>query len=147
MKRFAVKAGDFIISCSGTIGKIFMIPSKFKEGIINQALLKITIDNKKFDKKFFEYYFEWEQFQKEIIDNTQGGAMQNLVGINEFKKVKIPKTPLPEQKRIASVLSQLNETIEKEQKYKEKLERIKQGLMEDLLTGKIRVSKLLQNYK
>ena len=46
MRRFAVKAGDFIISCSGTIGKIFMIPNKFKEGIINQALLKIIINNK-----------------------------------------------------------------------------------------------------
>jgi len=45
------------------------------------------------------------------------------------------------------ILFKIDETIEKEQKYKEKLERIKQGLMEDLLTGKIRVSKLLQNYK
>jgi type I restriction enzyme S subunit len=45
------------------------------------------------------------------------------------------------------ILFKIDETIEKEQKYKEKLERIKQGLMEDLLTRKIRASKLLQNYK
>ena len=145
MLRFAVKPKDFIISCSGTIGKIFMIPDNFKKGIINQALLKITIDNKKFNHKFFEYFFEWERFQDKIIDYTQGGAMPNLIGINEFKKVSFPKPPLPEQRRIASILSQVDEVIEKEQKYKEKLERIKWGLMEDLLTGRIRVNSLIEH--
>ena len=43
MSSFKVKQGDFIISCSGTIGKIAEIPADAKEGIINQALLKITI--------------------------------------------------------------------------------------------------------
>lgn len=145
MLRFAVKPKDFIISCSGTIGKIFMIPDNFKKGIINQALLKITIDNKKFNHKFFEYFFEWERFQDKIIDYTQGGAMPNLIGINEFKKVSFPKPPLPEQRRIASILSQVDEVIEKEQKYKEKLERIKRGLMKDLLTGRIRVNSLIEH--
>jgi len=144
MKRFAVKAGDFIISCSGTIGKIFMIPDKYNAGIINQALLKITIDRKSFDEKFFKYFFEWEHFQKEIIDNTQGGAMQNLVSISEFKKTNFLKPSFSEQRCIASILSQIDEVIEKEQKYKAKLERIKQGLMEDLLTGKIRVNHLIE---
>lgn len=144
MLRFAVKPKDFIISCSGTIGKIFMIPANFEEGIINQALLKITIDDKRFNHKFFEYFFDWDRFQTKIIDYTQGGAMQNLIGINEFKKIGFPKPPLPEQHRIASILSQIDEAIEKEQRYKEKLERIKQGLMEDLLTGKVRVNHLIE---
>ena len=56
----------------------------------------------------------------------------------------IPKPPLLEQQRIASILSQIDEVIEKEQKYKAKLERIKQGLMEDFLTGKIRVNHLIE---
>lgn len=47
MKAFAVKPKDFIISCSGTIGRIAEIPEDAKEGIINQALLKITLDNYK----------------------------------------------------------------------------------------------------
>ena len=144
MLRFAVKQNDFIISCSGTIGKICMIPQNFEEGVINQALLKITINDKKFDHKFFEYYFEWDAFQNKIIDYTQGGAMQNLIGINEFKKVNFPLPPLPEQQLIADVLSQVDEVIEKEIQYKEKLERIKKGLMEDLLTGKVRVNNLIK---
>jgi type I restriction enzyme, S subunit len=51
---------------------------------------------------------------------------------------------LPEQQRIAEVLSQIDQTIEKEQQYKEKLKKIKQGLMQDLLTGKVRVNHLVE---
>ena len=42
--RFKVKPNDFIVSCSGTIGKLFMIPEKAPKGIINQALLIIRIN-------------------------------------------------------------------------------------------------------
>src|SRR5690554_2912168 len=41
LKRFSVQKNDFIVSCSGTIGKIFQIPGHAPEGVINQALLKI----------------------------------------------------------------------------------------------------------
>jgi len=61
-----------------------------------------------------------------------------------MKEMQIPLPSLPEQNRIAKILSQIDETIEKEQKYKEKLERIKHGLMEDLLTGKVRVNHLIE---
>jgi type I restriction enzyme S subunit len=46
LKRFEVKEGDFIVSCSGTIGKIFQIPGDAKAGVINQALLKIKTDDR-----------------------------------------------------------------------------------------------------
>jgi len=45
---------------------------------------------------------------------------------------------------IAKILSQINNTIEKEEAYKQKLERIKKGLMEDLLTGRVRVNELIK---
>ena len=41
MQRFSISPGDFIVSCSGTIGRIFRIPSDAPPGVINQALLKL----------------------------------------------------------------------------------------------------------
>jgi len=64
--------------------------------------------------------------------------------ISEYSKMFIPLPPLSEQKRIAEILSQIDQAIEKEEKYKQKLERLKKGLMEDLLTGKVRVNKLVE---
>jgi len=71
LNRFAVSAGDMIISCSGTIGRIYKIPMKHEHGIINQALLKISLDQNKVVDDYFEQYFTWEEFQKKITDNTQ----------------------------------------------------------------------------
>src|SRR3990172_7111389 len=47
LKDFEVCPGDFIVSCSGTIGKIYQLPSNAPCGIINQALLRIRLKEKK----------------------------------------------------------------------------------------------------
>lgn len=139
LDRFSLKEGDFIVSCSGTIGKIYKMPQRFQKGIINQALLKITIDDSKLYHDFFYEYFEWDNFQKKIIDNTQGGAMKNLVGMDIIKKTVFPLPPLPEQQQIASILSEIDNKIDLYQQQRQDFTQLKKALMEQLLTGKIRV--------
>jgi len=139
MSRFAILPGDFIVSCSGTIGKIYRIPQNAPKGVINQALLKLTIDEKKVDPTFFEKYFEWELFQKSIIDDTQGGAMKNLVGMDIFKKTLLAYPLLPEQTAIAEALSDADRLISSLEKLIAKKKAIKQGAMQELLTGKKRL--------
>ena len=144
LKRFSVNKGDFIISCSGTIGKIFQIPKEFKKGIINQALLKLTLDNNLINSNYFYYQFTDDKFQSKVIDDTQGGAMKNLVGISKFKKTLFPLPPLPEQKAIATVLSDTDNLIQALEKKIAKKQLIKKGAMQKLLsptdptTGKIK---------
>ena len=72
---------------------------------------------------------------------------QSNISLNDVSHFLIPLPPLPEQQRIAKILSQLDKVIEKEENYKKKLESLKRGLMEDLLTGKVRVNKLLEEGK
>jgi len=140
LKRFEVKPNDFIVSCSGTIGKIYLIPVNAPKGIINQALLKITTDDAVVSKEYFLYYFDWEKFQERIIDNTQGGAMKNLVGMSIFRETLIPiPVSLSEQQTIASVLSDIDALIAKLESLIEKKKNIKQGAMQELLTGKRRL--------
>jgi type I restriction enzyme, S subunit len=138
LKRFEVKDGDFIVSCSGTIGKIFQIPIGSKPGIINQALLKIKIDGRVMLDKFFLNIFNWESFQKKVIDK-QGGAMQNLVGMNIIRKISIPLPCLSEQHVIASVLSDMDAEIAALEIRRKKTNDLKQGMMQELLTGRIRL--------
>ena len=54
-------------------------------------------------------------------------------------KLNIPLPPLPEQRRIAEILSAVDRKLELERRRKEKLERVKKGLMNELLTGRKRV--------
>ena len=57
LKRFAVNPGDMIVSCSGTIGKTFVIPPNAPKGVINQALLKLT-PNEELNVFYLQYFFE-----------------------------------------------------------------------------------------
>jgi len=84
---------------------------------------------------FMYYLLKHLELKKSVTQTAQPLITQSFIS-----NIYIPLPPLPEQHRIASILSQIDETIEKEQKYKEKLEKIKRGLMEDLLTGKVRVN-------
>lgn len=140
LKRFELKKDDFIVSCSGTIGKIHRMPCNFEKGIINQALLKITLDSAKCNLDFFNIYFKWQKFQMKIIDDTQGGAIKNLVGMDKFKRTMlyIP-TSLSEQKAIADILTSMDKEISGLEEEKEKYIALKAGAMDDLLTGKIRL--------
>jgi type I restriction enzyme S subunit len=139
LERFQIKEGDFIVSCSGTIGRIFQIPKHARPGVINQALLKVGTDSCVVHDRFFFYVFDWNRFQKRIIDNTHGGAMQNLVGMDVFRNIPIPLPPLPEQRAIAEVLSDVDALIAALDRFIAKKRAIKQGAMQQLLTGKIRL--------
>lgn len=147
LKRFEVSEGDFIVSCSGTIGRIYRIPKEAEKGIINQALLNIKIDTKKINSDFFYQYFQWDNFQYRIIDNTQGGAMANLVSMEQFRKTIFPIPPLKEQAKIAEILSTWDSAIEKQEQLIEKKKEFKKGLMQRLLSGEVRFKEFTDEWR
>jgi type I restriction enzyme S subunit len=73
MKRFEVKPYDLIMSCSGTMGKVAIVPKGVKKGIINQALLKIT-PSSKLDSRFLEYYMKSTIFFEFLNADAKGAA-------------------------------------------------------------------------
>lgn len=101
MIAFAVKPGDMIISCSGvTLGRISLLPKDSKKGIINQALLKIDLDENIVLKKFFILMFRSETFQRKIFQKSLGTAMPNMVGMDELRELIIPIPSIAEQEQI-----------------------------------------------
>ena len=139
MHRFSVSPGDFIISCSGTIGRIFQIPPDAPQGVINQALLKLTTDDEVVYDQYFYILFEWDKFQIRIIDSTQGGAMKNLVGMDVFRTITVVLPPLSEQRAIAEALSDVDGLLNALEALIAKKRAIKQAVMQQLLTGKTRL--------
>ena len=84
--RFEVKPGDIIMSCSGTMGKFAVIPLDAKRGVINQALLKLTV-NDTYDLKFIKYTLEYPPNQEKLLSQSAGGAIKNVVGVAQLKKL------------------------------------------------------------
>jgi len=74
-----------------------------------------------------------------IMRRTLVGSTQVHIGVSDFFKIKIPLPPLPEQKKIADILSTWDKAIETTQVLIDKLQLRKKGLMQQLLTGKKRL--------
>ncbi len=139
--RFKVKPYDFIVSCSGTIGKLFMIPEKAPKGIINQALLIIRINRDLLLEKFFMHLFTSSFFQRLIIKDAKGTAMLNLAGVKDMKLVPVLLPPIREQQAIVaeiesrlSVCDKIEESIEQSLKQAEAL---RQSILKKAFEGKL----------
>jgi type I restriction enzyme S subunit len=104
LKAFEIKAGDILISCSGTVGKVAVVPSTIEKGIMNQALLRARLNYDLILPKYFMYLFESEIMQLKLLQKTQGSAMKNLVALVEMKKIEFPVVDKETQKKIVSII-------------------------------------------
>ena len=93
------------------------------------------------DSKFIYYCAKWEKVRNIAVSKMEGTSGRQRVPVRAFlEDIFIAIPPLFEQKQIAEILSSIDDEIEKESNHKEQLELLKKGLMQVLLTGKIRVS-------
>ena len=134
LSRSKVVPGDIIIAKTGaTIGKCGVFPKSFLEGIIASSCMKVSIDKTKASNLFLLFWLVSRHGQNAII-NSAFGTTRTTINISPFKNLLIPLPPLPEQRKIAQILETVDNAIEKTEKIIEKYKRIKQGLMQDLLT-------------
>jgi len=112
MKRFELRPNSLIMSCSGTIGKVAIVPKSIKKGIINQALLMLT-PNDELNNIFLKLMMESNFFQTLLSENSTGATIANVASVKVLKEIKIPLPPLSEQQRIVSKLDNLFEKIDK----------------------------------
>ncbi|MGL5007992.1 MAG: restriction endonuclease subunit S [Plesiomonas sp.] len=138
LSRFTVTNGDLLMSCSGTIGRIVEVTEPYEKGIINQALLIMRINEDAVNKAFFKHIFRSEDVQKQIKDNTQGGAMQNLVATDVFKSVSFTVPSYEEQQKIADFLdhetAKIDTLIAKQEKLIELLKEKRQAVISHAVT-------------
>jgi len=141
LNGFSVKPGDFIVSCAGTIGRISQLPKTAPEGVINQALMKVTLNRNIVDSKFFHFLFRSPEFQDKILKDTRGSAMKNMSSINDIKAQHVNLPPLPEQKRIAAKLDNLLAKVDacnaRLDKVPEIIKRFRQSVLADATSGRL----------
>lgn len=114
------------MSCSGTMGKVAIVPEGVKQGIINQALLLLK-PNKHLLNTFIKYWMESENFQESLRAFSQGAAIQNVASVKILKEISVPLPPLAEQRAIVGRLEALSaETGRLEEIYEAKVESLEE---------------------
>ena len=122
--------GDILVPTVGSIGQYSIM--KEKRGSIAQNIVGLVV--KKGIDSFFLYYLLNGDVVGLQIKSVLMGAVQPSLRVPHFLQFKILIPPLPEQQKIASILTSVDEVIEKTQSQINKLQDLKKGTMNELLT-------------
>ncbi|MCL4497278.1 MAG: N-6 DNA methylase [Deltaproteobacteria bacterium] len=112
MKRFKVLADDLLVSCSGTMGKIVIVPKNARQGIINQALLKLTPHKEKLVSEYLKLVLEADFIQSKYFKDQSGSSIQNVASIKVLQKITIPLPSLETQKQLVAEMEEQEKIIE-----------------------------------
>jgi type I restriction enzyme S subunit len=136
IKRYRIRKGDLFISVAGTLGIVGKVPAKFHNANLTENADMIT--NIKIDKEYLFQVLISPIVQKEIekVKTTSAQPKLALERIRNFT-IPVPKHE-KEMKKIADILSTWDKAIQLKEKLIEQKKVQKKGLMQRLLTGKIR---------
>ena len=140
MKRFELRGGDLIMSCSGTMGKIAIVPENIQQGVINQALLKIT-PNTNVNGNYIARLLSSKFFQDTLSKLSGGAAIQNVPAVSILKDILIPLPNSNNQKLIIDVIGVLesNKNIIKNSYAKKstELKALKKSILQKAFSGEL----------
>jgi type I restriction enzyme S subunit len=109
--RSKIFPGDILVSIAGTIGRVGIVPPNVGDLNCNQAVAILRITNK-VSGHYLRYWLECSASRGQISSASVKGTISNL-SLNQIGKIRIPLPPLPDQIRIAAVLTRAEKLIAK----------------------------------
>lgn len=128
LARFEVGPGDFIMSCRGTIGKIFRLPANAPKGIIHPSVMKIRIKEDVVLPDFFKTLLE-SIMSRQI---TKGNCVQMAITAKVLSKLPVFIPCISTQQIIISELNQIKTLIEIKEKQLQELEELEQTIFHEM---------------
>lgn len=136
-KKKKLKSGDVLTVRTGYPGITCVVPDKYQGAHTFTTLVSRPIQS--IINPYFLSWFINSQVGKKFVDSGKAGGAQQNLNVSTLKKMSIFVPPLTEQNSIVRRLNSIEDKINNEKKHNDKLKSLKQGLMQQLLTGKVRV--------
>jgi type I restriction enzyme S subunit len=137
-KNIQLKLQDILLTKDGTIGKVGFVDSLPGPATLNSGVFVIRPKANTYDPLFF-YYILTSRLFDEFLAQLQAGSTISHLYQKDFASFTFRAPRTPEQMAIAAVLSDMDEEIEALEKRLGKIRVLKQGMMQELLTGKTRL--------
>lgn len=138
-KNIQVQANDVLVTKDGTIGKVAFVNEVYKPTTLNSGVFVIRPLDRAYISRFFYFILISEYFELFLSKLAAGSTISHLYQ-KDFIHFTFPAPPtLEEQQSISDILSDMDLEITQLETKKEKYQAIKQGMMQELLTGKIRL--------
>ena len=141
-RKFLLQSGDLVMSMTGTMGKrdygfAVEIPENTQDCLLNQRVLKIEPRNS--DAKGFVLNVLKSEIFLSKLYSLPGGTKQANLSATQIREISVLIPPLPEQQKIANILSTWDKAISTTERLIENSTQQKKALMQQLLTGKKRL--------
>ncbi|MEX0336808.1 restriction endonuclease subunit S [Vibrio tubiashii] len=133
--------GDIVLARTGaSVGKSYLYNPDDGSLVFAGFLIKVSPNTTVLNPKYLRQYLNTEQYWNWVKVNSMRSGQPGING-NEYGSLPIPLPSLTEQTAIASILSDMDEELQALEKRLKKTHQIKQGMMQELLTGKTRLLK------
>ncbi len=132
-EKYRLNVGDILFARIGaTTGKTAFVDREIR-GVFASYLIRFKSAREELDTKFLYYFTQSNPYWIQVHKNKEGQLKKGL-NAKVLGSIQLPFPPLPEQKNIAEILSTMDQGIEKVNETIEKTQRLKKGLMQELLT-------------
>ena len=132
-------AGDIVLAKLGDpIGVSCVIPPELPHGIVVSDVVRIRVSDKKVDKHFIVQSLN-SSICLQQLRLAKIGTTRPRVNLSDVRNIKLILPALQEQQKIAEILSNADREIEALEQKRDKYKLLKMGMMQQLLTGRIRV--------
>ena len=132
-------AGDIVLAKLGDpIGVSCVIPPELPHGIVVSDVVRIRVSDKKVDKHFIVQSLN-SSICLQQLRLAKIGSTRPRVNLSDVRNIKLILPALQEQQKIAEILSDTDKEIEALEQKRDKYKLLKMGMMQQLLTGRIRV--------
>lgn len=136
-KKSQLNSGDLLIARHGDFGHTCIVPDDLREAnCLNIVIVKPDFNF--FLPLFLKYIFNSDTM-KGMFATKAEGSTQKVISTTEIAKTKVPLLPLNEQRSIIKHLSSLDIVLDQKSRKLTQTQSLKKSLMQDLLTGKVRV--------
>lgn len=137
-KKTVLCEGELMFALRGDVGLVRQVTPELVGANITRGVARIAPKKETFSADFAEAALQSPQCRLDILRRVAGSALQEI-SLGELRKVSLLLPPLPEQKKIAEILSTWDKAIETTEKLLANAEAQKKALMQQLLTGKRRL--------
>lgn len=138
LHRSEICGGDLLITITGNVGRVILLPDGFPTANINQHIARVRVTSQEADSRFVYHFLSVPGVRKQYNSITTGQAYPQI-SLKQVRETEIRLPALTEQVAIAQILSEMDDEIAALDFRREKAKRLKQGMMQELLTGRIRL--------
>lgn len=141
--RYAVRPGDLMITIMGTVGRCCIVPIDVGRAISSKHTWTITLDQSKYSPLLAMLQINYSPWVLGQFAKDEQGGIMSAIRSETLRGLNLPVPLIEEQVEMAARLQAVSWRLDTELAVAQKLQLEKLGFMDDLLTGRVRVTRLL----